>query len=180
MGAVDVGGGGPKKKGKRKPMRRGVRIDMTPMVDVAFLLLIFFMVTTVFRRPQALEITLPSEKNEVEMPQENVLQIRVQDTGKAFWNIGLEQPNEVAVSDLHTIVEEQRGANPALAAVIKIDRKAPYHYMVDVLDEVTLGNLKRFSLAPLTDEDRQMLSGETPGAAVPGTAPAGTTPPSGG
>jgi len=166
-------------------VRRGVRIDMTPMVDVAFLLLIFFMVTTVFRRPQALEITLPSEKNDVEMPENNVLQIRVQDTGKAFWNIGLEQPNEVAVDDLHTIVAEQKGANPALAAVIKIDRKAPYHYMVDVLDEVTLGSLKRFSLAPLTDEDRLMLGGQTPGAATPGatptpgTAPA-TPPPSGG
>lgn len=167
MGAVDVGGGGPKKKGKRKPMRRGVRIDMTPMVDVAFLLLIFFMVTTVFRRPQALEITLPSEKNDVEMPAENVLQIRVQDSGKAYWNIGLEPPIEVPVNDIHTVVSQQRGSNPALAAVIKIDRKAPYHYMVDVLDEVTLGNLKRFSLAPLTDEDRQVLLGETPGAETP-------------
>ena len=51
-----------KKKGKgvHRPKRRvGVRIDMTPMVDVAFLLLIFFMVTTVFRTPQALEINLP-------------------------------------------------------------------------------------------------------------------------
>ena len=178
MGAVDVGGGGPKKKGKKKMVRRGVRIDMTPMVDVAFLLLIFFMVTTVFRRPQALEITLPSEKNDVEMPENNVLQIRVQDTGKAFWNIGLEQPNEIAVNDLHTIVAEQRGANPALAAVIKIDRKAPYHFMVDVLDEVTLGSLKRFSLAPLTDEDRLMLGGQAPGATpAPGAAVPGTTPP---
>ena len=61
MGAVDTPDrrSSGKKKGlnTRRPKRRvGVRIDMTPMVDVAFLLLIFFMVTTVFRTPQALEI----------------------------------------------------------------------------------------------------------------------------
>jgi biopolymer transport protein ExbD len=166
LGAVDVGG--PKKKGgKRKPMRRGVRIDMTPMVDVAFLLLIFFMVTTVFRRPQALEITLPTDKNEVEIPENNVMQIRVQETGKAFWNIGMNPPVEIPVNDLHQVVEQSHTANPALCAVIKIERKAPYHYMVDVLDEVEIGNLKRFSLAPFQDEDRQVLAGETPGTETP-------------
>jgi biopolymer transport protein ExbD len=47
--------------------RPGIRIDMTPMVDIAFLLLVFFMVTTVFRLPQAMEINLPPE---VEVPME--------------------------------------------------------------------------------------------------------------
>lgn len=161
MGAVDVGGGGPKQKGgKRRRRRRGIRIDMTPMVDVAFLLLIFFMVTTVFRRPSALEITLPSEKAEVEVPEENVMQILVNKTGQAFWNIGLDEPAAVAVNDLHDVVAEKRGGNAALCAVIKIDREAPYHYMVDVLDEVAMGNLTRFSLAPLTEDDRLSLEGK--------------------
>ena len=65
MGAVDTPEAGVKhKKGglrKRAPKRIGVKIDMTPMVDVAFLLLIFFMCTTVFRKPQALEINLPPD-----------------------------------------------------------------------------------------------------------------------
>ena len=64
MGAVDTPQPrASKKKGKgfHRPKRRvGVRIDMTPMVDVAFLLPIFFMVTTVFRTPQALEIVVPT------------------------------------------------------------------------------------------------------------------------
>ena len=46
--------------GLRRPRRRiAIRIDMTPMVDIAFLLLIFYMVTTVFSMPQAMEINLP-------------------------------------------------------------------------------------------------------------------------
>ncbi len=164
MGAVDVGGGGPKQKGKRKKARRGIRIDMTPMVDVAFLLLIFFMVTTVFRRPQALEITLPGEKNEVEVPEQNVMQILVDKDGKAYWNIGLESPIPVEVNEVNKVVYEHRSQNPALCAVIKIDRGAPYHFMVDILDEVTLGKLERFSLAPLTEEDLLALQGEGTGS----------------
>jgi biopolymer transport protein ExbD len=161
MGALDVGGGGAKKKGgRRRPARRAkIRIDMTPMVDVAFLLLIFFMVTTVFRRPQALEITLPKEKAEIEIPEENVMQIRVTDNGRVFWSIGLGDPNPVDANGLHEVVAQHRGANPALCALIKIDRKAPYHWMVDILDEVTLGNLARFSMAPFTDDDRLALEG---------------------
>jgi biopolymer transport protein ExbD len=161
MGAVDVGGGGPKQKGggRRKPRRRGVRIDMTPMVDVAFLLLIFFMVTTVFRRPQALELTLPAERAEIEVPEGNVMQIRVTSAGKLFTNIGLDAPQPVEVTKLHEVVGAHRSKNPALCAVIKIDRQAPYHWMVDVLDEVTIGNLSRYSLAPYSAQDSLSILG---------------------
>src|SRR5678815_2376860 len=97
MGAVDTPDTGAKHKkgGRRKPKRIGVKIDMTPMVDVAFLLLIFFMCTTVFRKPQALEINLPPDpKAVVEIKQSNVMTLRMvadPDTTRgvrAFWKIG--------------------------------------------------------------------------------------------
>ena len=53
--------------GRAKKKRVGIRIDMTPMVDVAFLLLIFFMVTTVFRRPLAMEVNMPEPDAKVEV-----------------------------------------------------------------------------------------------------------------
>src|SRR5512146_636671 len=100
MGAVDTpeAKGGKKKGGlkKRAPKRIGIKIDMTPMVDVAFLLLIFFMCTTVFRKPQALEITLPPDpKAKVEIAESNVMTVRViapadksKDEVRVFWAIG--------------------------------------------------------------------------------------------
>jgi biopolymer transport protein ExbD len=161
MGAVDLGGAKKAKGGRRRPQRRAkIRIDMTPMVDVAFLLLIFFMVTTVFRRPQALELTIPSEKNEVEMPEENVLQIRVTEQEKLYWSVGVGDPVEAVPTELHTIVADLRTKNPAIAAVIKIERTAPYHWMVDILDEILLGELTRYSLAPFTEDDRLAITGE--------------------
>jgi len=71
MGAVDVEPKAGKAKtalGLRKRKRVGIRVDMTPMVDVAFLLLIFFMVTTVFRRPLAMEINMPEPGAKVILP----------------------------------------------------------------------------------------------------------------
>ena len=73
MGAVDTPQREPKQKkgGKKKPHKRriGVRIDMTPMVDIAFLLLIFYMVTTVFSMPQSMELNLPpKQENSEEKP----------------------------------------------------------------------------------------------------------------
>ena len=73
MGTVDTPQREPKqKKGKaklRRPKRRiGIKIDMTPMVDIAFLLLIFYMVTTVFSMPQSMELNLPPKPKEDEPP----------------------------------------------------------------------------------------------------------------
>src|SRR5437667_6310256 len=80
VGVVDVLASRETQKegGTQKPKRIGVKIDMTPMVDVAFLLLIFFMCTTVFRKPQALEINLPPDPNaKVEIAESNVMTLRV-------------------------------------------------------------------------------------------------------
>src|SRR5213083_2508647 len=94
MGAVDTpqprAGGKKKGHGFSRPKRRvGIRIDMTPMVDVAFLLLIFFMVTTVFRTPQALEINLPPDKDvKIEVKESNVITVRVLADGRTYWRHG--------------------------------------------------------------------------------------------
>ncbi len=74
--------------GRAKKQRVGVRIDMTPMVDVAFLLLIFFMVTTVFRRPLAMEVNMPEPGAKVEVPESNVMTVYVDRDETMFARIG--------------------------------------------------------------------------------------------
>src|SRR5262244_1861868 len=93
MGAVDTPErkSGKKKGGLsgRRPKRRvGIRIDMTPMVDVAFLLLIFFMVTTVFRTPKALEINLPPKDLNVQVPCSKTMTLRILADGRLYWKRG--------------------------------------------------------------------------------------------
>lgn len=159
MGAVDTPDRSSKKKkgkGFGRPKRRlGIRIDMTPMVDVAFLLLIFFMVTTVFRTPQALEINLPpDEKAEVQVAESKVVTVRVLPDHRAYWKRGTDPWSRSTVQDLTQVFAAYRG-NKEIVVLIKIDREARFDSMVHIIDELDLAGLTRFSLATLTPEERQ-------------------------
>jgi biopolymer transport protein ExbD len=158
VGAVDS----PKPrehKGKKgffshKKHRVGVRIDMTPFVDIAFLLLIFFMTTTVFRTPQALEINLPPDEDiEIEVAQSKVLSIYVQNDERVFWRRGTDDPwARTTMGDLGSIFSPYRG-NKEIIVLIKIDREAKFDNMVKAIDHLDLASLTRFSLTTMTPED---------------------------
>ena len=161
MGAVDTPqprSGKKRGHGFSRPKRRvGVRIDMTPMVDVAFLLLIFFMVTTVFRTPQALEINLPPDQNiKIDVPESKVLTIRVLPDERAYWRKGGKDVPWARsdVASLTSVFKPWRG-NKELVVVIKIDREAKFNNMVHIIDELDLVNLTRFSLGTLTPEEKK-------------------------
>src|SRR5438034_6182664 len=130
---------------------------MTPMVDVAFLLLIFFMVTTVFRTPQALEINLPPDETvKIEVKESNVLRVFVLPDDRVYWKRGSKEvpwarTNVQGLTD----VFKSYGGNDKLVVLIKIDRDAKFNNMVDIIDELDMAHLTRFSLATLTPEDKK-------------------------
>ncbi len=109
-----VQSGGKKGKG-RKRSRLGVRLDMTPMVDVAFLLLTFFMLTTTLLTPQVMEITMPPDsKIPVEIAESNLLTLRIRADMAVFWNMGTEAPQKIAENDVTKILKEHLQINPKL------------------------------------------------------------------
>jgi biopolymer transport protein ExbD len=162
MGAVDVPQRESKKKGKggarRKKRRVGIRIDMTPMVDVAFLLLIFFMVTTVFRTPQALEINLPPKEDvKVDIGISKVLEVRILNDGRAFWRNAEDPWSRSEIANLVNVFKPWKASKDKVV-IIRIDRDAKFSNMVDVIDELDLANLTRFSLQTLEDKQREEVS----------------------
>ncbi len=165
MAGADVGGDGGHKKqrGKRKPKKRlSVRIDMTPLVDVAFLLLTFFMLTTVFRKPQTLEINLPPDKKaEVKMAESNLLTIRCDEQLNLYWNVGFELPKKIKYTDMKTFFATKQKENPKFVVLLKVDRKAKYHAMIDLIDELAVAQLTKYVLAPITDIDKKEMSKAT-------------------
>lgn len=69
MAQLQDNGGGDHGKGKKKrPKKGGTHIDMTPMVDLAFLLLTFFVLTATFSKPNAMQVSLPKKPTEGEKP----------------------------------------------------------------------------------------------------------------
>ncbi|NUO81866.1 biopolymer transporter ExbD, partial [candidate division KSB1 bacterium] len=75
---------------KKKP-RVGIKMDMTPMVDVAFLLLTFFMLTTQFKPPESVQIDLPSSHSAFKLPESDVMIITVNKEGRIFLGVDQQQ-----------------------------------------------------------------------------------------
>src|SRR5262245_15281775 len=69
---------------KIKPKRMGIRMDMTPMVDVAFLLLTFFMLTTQFKPPEEVQIVLPSSHSAFKLPEADVMTVTLSKDNKIY------------------------------------------------------------------------------------------------
>jgi biopolymer transport protein ExbD len=151
---------GKKGKKRKKSRRLGIRIDMTPLVDVAFLLLTFFMFTTSMSRPQTMEINLPPDKDvKVEVAESNLLTLRVSDRGEYFWNTGMDAPKKVERKDLQKFLKERSVANPKLTVLVKVDRQGKFEMMVNTIDELTQGaGIQRFSIAPLLDADKALMA----------------------
>lgn len=173
MGGLDMGGGGGGGRHKKvRSKRMSVRNDMTPMVDVAFLLLTFFMLTTVFSQPQAMEINMPDSKEPVEIAESNVLQVRVDQRGDVYWGFGREAPTKAPFTDIEKILLQNANRNPEkTVTVLKVDREGTYKNAVDILDAFETGNVKRFAIAPMTEEDRTLITAAG-GQASPVAAPA--------
>jgi biopolymer transport protein ExbD len=147
MGAVDQPQRQAKSKGKglRRPKRRvGIRIDMTPMVDIAFLLLIFYMVTTIFSAPQSMEIVLPpkdTEVNKIELKESNVLQLMVDSDGNIFWfnktsADPMEIPRYLPSKDLRQFLLKKNKENPSLVTIIRLEKDSKFDNMVNIFDEI--------------------------------------------
>jgi biopolymer transport protein ExbD len=162
MSALDSGGesksharGGKKHKKKR---RLSIRIDMTPMVDVAFLLLTFFMLTTYFSKPQTMELNLPpDEKQQVEVAESNLMTLRVASDGVIFWNIGTDPAHRVEMKELRKFLEDKNKENPKLITLLKVDRDGKYSMMIKLMDEIAIAKVTRFSLAPMNEFDKRQI-----------------------
>src|SRR5512132_3431942 len=144
-----------------KKMRRiGIAIDMTPMVDVAFLLLIFFMCTTQFKPPEKDKIDLPESNSEAKAPETEIITIAVtapkpengnQSAVRVVWRQAgqevskLLMPDQV-VSELGTVLTQARSANPSARVIVKMDRAASYGIMSDMMDGLQAANASRFNV----------------------------------
>jgi biopolymer transport protein ExbD len=165
MAEVSQGGGGGSKDGKVRSKKSSTKIDMTPMVDLAFLLLTFFMLTTTFNKPQTMEITMPEKpKAEDKLPEVNekkVVTLILGANDKVYWYNGITDP-EVKVTDfsangIRKVLLTQNSQIPGMIILIKPSEDSRYKNMVDILDEMNITNMQRFALVKITQEDKDLV-----------------------
>ena len=133
---------------------------MTPLVDVAFLLLTFFMLTTQFKPPEEVSITLPSSHSEFKLPESDVMTINIAEDGRIFLGLDSQilrgrlfgKENELKASilvekdQLGNLLVQARTMNPKLRTVIKGDRNSDYGVTEDIMDILLKTQITRFSL----------------------------------
>ncbi len=129
---------------KRKKEALGeLRMDST--ADVAFLLLIFFIVTTIFAAEQGLTLVLPGKQKEktdtVKVKESNIATIFVQ----ADNSITLDR-KPIEINHIQVGIEDRILSNPKLVVLLKIHPEADYGMMVACLDELRLANANKVSL----------------------------------
>jgi len=130
----------------KKLRRIGVKIDMTPMVDVAFLLLIFFMSTSQFDPPQKVPITIPDSHSNLKVPESDVMTIGVGKNNEILYQIGKKPQEFTDIANLESVVTEQRRKNPRLRVAIKADKVSDYGTMEDIMLVMQKTNTITFSL----------------------------------
>lgn len=170
MGLVDAPNDrGRGRKGNRRRKRIGFHIDMTPMVDVAFLLLTFFMLTTTFSKANTMEINIPPENSEVRIAEDNVMTLRIVEDGIAYWSVGESRPLKISLygrgdeapmslsKEVRDLLLGQTKANSKLAIVVRISDRAKYKSLVDLIDEFNLMKIDRFSLDDFTAADEEAI-----------------------
>lgn len=152
---------------KIKQARVAIRIDMTPMVDVAFLLLTFFMLTTQFRPPEDITIELPVSHSAVKLPESDVMILTLTKDSKILLGVDaqslrarlfgeenrLRSSMEVSQADLGDLLIQARVANPRLRTVVKADKSTSYGVIEDVMKILEATKISRFNL--VTDLERE-------------------------
>jgi biopolymer transport protein ExbD len=184
MAEVDTGGGGGgKHKGGPKQKKKSTRIDMTAMVDVAFLLLTFFILTTTLATPQALELIKPPKldnpEDQLDVAESKVMTLIMGENDKVHWYLGITEPQikttDFSAEGVRQVIKDHlerfpnrcpKGAtaddikaskcwDPII--VLKPNRQSKYKNMVDILDEMRINKVPKYALAEVTPEDSLLL-----------------------
>jgi len=170
------GGGGDGKKVRSKKSNPGV--DLTAMVDLAFLLITFFMLTTTLSKPQSMPLAMPDKspkdqpKDDTKIPEERMMTVLIGKDNKILWYLGqLKTPiiaptetvfgkngvrkdilKNTAYAKKHTTKEDE-----GLIVNIKASDAASYKNLVDILDEMAINKVQLYAIGDITKEETDLL-----------------------
>lgn len=126
----------------QRRIRASEEIPTCSMADIAFLLIIFFLVTTTMSMERGLGLQLPALGQGQKVPKKNLMHIWINASNEVA--IGGEI---TAVGEIESIIRQRLAENPNLIVSVKTDPAAQYKTMIDVLDELKLAEAPRISLA---------------------------------
>jgi biopolymer transport protein ExbD len=198
---MEGGGGDHGKHGKKRAKKHSSHVDMTPMVDLGFLLLTFFVLTTQFSKPKTMEINMPVEPkdttNRTKIDDETALTLLLTDKkDKIYYYYGKFKPetaiikttdysrigirkvfrernktvidqvkqlkdkliaHQIADTTYKRMAMNVKGDKKATFVIVKMDDKAKYKSMIDVVDELNLADIGKYALVDISPAEKEIL-----------------------
>lgn len=174
---MDTSQGGGKHEGKVRTKKLSTRVDLTPMVDLAFLLISFFMLTTTMAKPKAMQFAMPKkEKDDTkkdDVKESQVLNIILDKNNTVWYYEGMKMDNFVKTNygpeGIRKVILEKRakvqqvlGDKDKTICLIKMTDEANYKNMVDILDEMDITKNGIFAIQDLTKEEKVKMNEVSP------------------
>lgn len=152
----------------KKKRRLGIIIDMTPMVDIAFLLLIFYMATTQFKPPEKKSVDLPSSHSQISLPDKDIINVTVTADDSIFVDYiikteviidgrTIKMPtriyDEATSRNVGDYINGARVRNPRAFLVIKADQNSSFGTMEAIMKTLQKQNLSRFQIITMMETE---------------------------
>jgi biopolymer transport protein ExbD len=187
MAEIDTSGGGKQKGGVKKSKKMSTRVDMTPMVDLGFLLITFFMLTTSFAKPQVMNLAMPDK----EVKKEDLAEVKegtvitlllakenavvyyegIPTTELNTTTINYKELRDVLLSkkkkvdaeygmddNIDKVTGEKKAPKSKALVLIKPSDDATYNNLVDAIDECQIAGITRYAILDLAPVEKAMLN----------------------
>jgi len=171
MAEITTSNSGKQKGGVKRMIKKSTRVDLTPMVDLGFLLVTFFVFTTTMAEPKAMKIVMPNDKDTKvtdKICETCALTVVLGDNNKILYYEGLDEnavykPTDYSSQGLREIIVRKKAAvkkifgRDKMVLIIKASDGASMKNLVDVIDESAISCVKRYYMAELKPEDKQQI-----------------------
>lgn len=180
MAELNTGDSGGKKGGKIRSKKQGGRVDLTAMVDLAFLLITFFMLTTSLSKPKAMDIAMPDknkkdQQDQLDVADNRTMTILLGSDNKLEWYMGLlEKPLDgptvtgygkngirpVLLEKLKSVPQVTGDPKKGLIVILRPSDKSNYRNLVDILDEMKIVNAQQYMIGDIGSAEIELLKRE--------------------
>ena len=185
MAEMQTAESGGKKKGKVRSKKMSTRVDLTPMVDLGFLLITFFMLTTTLAKPQIMALVMPEKdikEDQVEPVKESkVLTLLLGGNDKVYWYEGITDPKldstDYSAEGMRKVIldkmdkvkgqwgmedytdfktkEPRKGS--FINVIIKPTKEARYKNLVDALDEMSITKVRYYVILDISEVEEEFI-----------------------
>jgi biopolymer transport protein ExbD len=173
MAELDTSGKGGGKGGKIRSKKASTRIDLTAMVDLAFLLITFFIMTTTLAKPKAMDMFMPDKtKKDVQLPvpETRTMTVLLGTNDKMEWYIGAPGKSAPTVDNFgkdgirKTLIEQNKkieathaGPDNYMIVLVKPSDHSKYKDFVNILDEINIAGIKSYGVVDITPVEVALL-----------------------